>query len=192
MHTIRCPKSSAVPSAISNLGRVIGSYAHSLIDISGLRLATGQHALEGSSEKRCPMRKRTPRLYRRSNEQRRLYFVLADKKAIGSPVSVGRIGKQWQGRAEIDGHMCGPAWSEMKRENPTLPSLIPGGAPNNPVGFRALTLRSTMVSGGLRTTAMGEPPSAAMSFGDARSPPIYPLLTAFARQAMGNATNAAA
>jgi len=28
----------------------------------------------------------------------------------------------------------------MKRENPTLPSLISGGAPNNPMGARAVTL----------------------------------------------------
>jgi len=75
--------------------------------------------------------------------ERRLYLVLEDGTAARYPVGVGRAGKQWQGRAVIDGAYVEPAWAptaEIKRDNPSLPDLIPGGAPENPMGARALTL----------------------------------------------------
>src|SRR5215211_6328162 len=76
-------------------------------------------------------------------KERRLYFVVADKKAISYPVGVGKAGKQWQGVATVDGVYVEPAWSptpEIKRDNPKLPDVIPGGSPKNPMGARALTL----------------------------------------------------
>lgn len=75
--------------------------------------------------------------------ERKLYLVLDDGKAIRYPVGVGKAGKQWQGRAEIDGKHVEPAWAppeEVKRDNPRLPDVIPGGSPRNPMGPRALTL----------------------------------------------------
>ncbi len=78
----------------------------------------------------------------RQNE-RRLYFVQGDGSAIRYPVAVGKAGKQWLGWARIDGKYVEPAWSppdDVKRDNPRLPDVIPGGAPNNPMGVRALTL----------------------------------------------------
>jgi len=75
--------------------------------------------------------------------ERRLYLVLGGDAAIRYPVGVGRAGKRWQGRAEIDGKYVKPAWSppeEIKRDNPRVPDVIPGGAPNNPMGVAALTL----------------------------------------------------
>jgi lipoprotein-anchoring transpeptidase ErfK/SrfK len=75
--------------------------------------------------------------------ERKLYLVLGDGRAIRYPVGVGRAGKQWQGRAEIDGKHVDPAWAppeEIKRDNPRLPDVIPGGSPRNPMGPRALTL----------------------------------------------------
>jgi lipoprotein-anchoring transpeptidase ErfK/SrfK len=75
--------------------------------------------------------------------ERRLYLVLGGQTALRYPVGVGRAGKQWQGRAEIDGAYVEPAWApteEIKRDNPDLPDVIPGGASNNPMGARALTL----------------------------------------------------
>lgn len=75
--------------------------------------------------------------------QRKLYYVLGNGRAIRYPVGVGRAGKQWQGRAEIDGKHINPAWSppeEVRRDNPRLPAVFPGGSPSNPVGPRALTL----------------------------------------------------
>jgi lipoprotein-anchoring transpeptidase ErfK/SrfK len=76
-------------------------------------------------------------------EERRLYFVRGDGTAIRYRVAVGRPGKQWFGEARIDGKYVEPAWAppaEVKRDNPKLPDVIPGGAPHNPMGVRALTL----------------------------------------------------
>jgi lipoprotein-anchoring transpeptidase ErfK/SrfK len=75
--------------------------------------------------------------------ERRLYLVLSDEKALRYPVGVGTAGKQWQGRAAIDGAYVQPAWAptpEIRRDSPNLPDVIPGGAPGNPMGPRALTL----------------------------------------------------
>jgi len=76
-------------------------------------------------------------------KERRLYFVLGEGRAVRYPVGVGRIGKQWSGNARIDGKYIKPAWSpprEVKRDKPSLPDVIPGGSPRNPMGVAALTL----------------------------------------------------
>jgi lipoprotein-anchoring transpeptidase ErfK/SrfK len=75
--------------------------------------------------------------------ERRLYYVLGDGKAIRYPVGVGRSGKQWTGTTRIDGMYVRPAWSpprEVRRDKPSLPAVIPGGSPRNPMGAAALTL----------------------------------------------------
>lgn len=75
--------------------------------------------------------------------ERRLYLVGHDGSAIQYPVAVGKPGKQWEGWARIDGKHVEPAWSppeEVRRDNPRLPDVIPGGSPRNPMGMRALTL----------------------------------------------------
>jgi lipoprotein-anchoring transpeptidase ErfK/SrfK len=75
--------------------------------------------------------------------ERRLYLILGNRAALRYPVAVGKPGKQWFGTAFIDGKHVRPAWApprEVKRDNPRLPNLIPGGAPNNPMGVAALTL----------------------------------------------------
>ena len=75
--------------------------------------------------------------------ERRLYLVLGDGEAIRYTVAVGRPGKQWQGKARVNGKYVQPAWTppaEVKADNPALPDVIPGGAPNNPMGVAAMTL----------------------------------------------------
>jgi len=75
--------------------------------------------------------------------ERQLYFIRGDGTALRYRVAVGRPGKQWFGEARIDGKYVKPAWAppvEVKRDNPRLPNVIPGGAPNNPMGAGALTL----------------------------------------------------
>jgi lipoprotein-anchoring transpeptidase ErfK/SrfK len=75
--------------------------------------------------------------------ERRLYFVRGDGTATRYRVAVGKPSKQWFGEARIDGKHVRPAWgppAEVKRDNPRLPDVIPGGAPSNPMGARALTL----------------------------------------------------
>jgi lipoprotein-anchoring transpeptidase ErfK/SrfK len=75
--------------------------------------------------------------------ERRLYYVRGDGTAVRYPVAVGKPGKQWFGQAAIDGKYVHPAWAppdEVRRDNPRLRGVIPGGSPHNPMGARALTL----------------------------------------------------
>ena len=75
--------------------------------------------------------------------ERRLYYVLGDGRAIRYPVGVGKAGKQWSGTTRIDGKYVKPDWAppkEVKRDKPSIPDLIRGGSPRNPMGAAALTL----------------------------------------------------
>src|ERR1700682_1056006 len=78
--------------------------------------------------------------------ERRLYLVVDAQRAISYPVGVGKAGKQWQGTSHIDGKYVRPSWSppaEVKRDKPSLPDMIPGGTPQNPMGVAAMTLAGT-------------------------------------------------
>jgi lipoprotein-anchoring transpeptidase ErfK/SrfK len=78
--------------------------------------------------------------------ERRLYLVVDAQRAISYPVGVGKSGKQWQGTSHIDGKYVRPAWSppaEIRRDKPSLPAVIPGGTPQNPMGAAAMTLAGT-------------------------------------------------
>jgi lipoprotein-anchoring transpeptidase ErfK/SrfK len=75
--------------------------------------------------------------------ERKLYLVVDDGIALRYPVGVGRAGKQWTGKARVDGKYIRPAWAppaEVRRDKPSLPAVIPGGSPRNPMGAAALTL----------------------------------------------------
>jgi lipoprotein-anchoring transpeptidase ErfK/SrfK len=75
--------------------------------------------------------------------ERRLYLVLGGGTALRYPVGVGRAGMQWAGTAFIDGKYIRPAWSapdSIKRDYRSLPAVIPGGSPHNPMGVAAMTL----------------------------------------------------
>ena len=75
--------------------------------------------------------------------ERRLYLILDQGRAVRYPVGVGKAGKQWAGTTRIDGKYRNPAWSppkEVKRDKPSLPDVIAGGSPRNPMGAAALTL----------------------------------------------------
>jgi lipoprotein-anchoring transpeptidase ErfK/SrfK len=75
--------------------------------------------------------------------ERRLYLVLDSSRAVRYPVGVGKAGKQWAGTTQIDGKYRNPAWAppaDVKRDKPSIPDIIPGGAPNNPMGVAAMTL----------------------------------------------------
>ena len=76
-------------------------------------------------------------------KERRLYYVVGDGTAIRYPVGVGRAGQAWKGNATITGKYLKPGWRPpdvIKRDKPSIPDLIPGGSPSNPMGVAALTL----------------------------------------------------
>jgi lipoprotein-anchoring transpeptidase ErfK/SrfK len=78
----------------------------------------------------------------RTNE-RRLYLVVDQGHAVRYPVGVGKAGKQWAGVTQIDGKYLHPAWSppeDVRRDKPSMASVIPGGSPRNPMGVAAMTL----------------------------------------------------
>src|ERR1700724_3720455 len=75
--------------------------------------------------------------------ERRLYLVVDPGHAVRYPVGVGKAGKQWAGTTRIDGKYRNPAWSppsEVKHDKPSMPDVIPGGSPRNPMGVAAMTL----------------------------------------------------
>src|SRR3954466_5907063 len=89
--------------------------------------------------------------------ERRLYLILDSGHAMRYPVGVGRSGKQWAGVTRIDGKYRNPAWSppsEVKRDKPNMPDVIPGGSPRNPMGGAAV-----------RPAGGGGPPSGPQSTG---------------------------
>src|SRR5579864_5108697 len=75
--------------------------------------------------------------------ERHLYLVVGAGQAIRYPVGVGRAGMQWSGTSVIEAKYVSPDWApppDIRRENPKLPRLIPGGSPHNPMGVAAMTL----------------------------------------------------
>ena len=79
-------------------------------------------------------------------KERHLYFIVGPGAAIRYPVGVGRAGMQWSGASAIDAKYIEPDWApppDIRRENPRLPPLIPGGSPHNPMGVAAMTLAGT-------------------------------------------------
>jgi lipoprotein-anchoring transpeptidase ErfK/SrfK len=75
--------------------------------------------------------------------ERRLYYVLGDGKAVRYPVGVGRAGMAWAGTTYIDGKYIRPGWSapaSIRADYKRLPTVVPGGSPQNPMGAAAMTL----------------------------------------------------
>ncbi len=78
--------------------------------------------------------------------ERKLYYVTAPGEAIRYTVAVGKAGKQWRGVKYVEELQVDPAWSppaEVRRDNPRLPDVIPGGSPRNPMGARVIGLGPT-------------------------------------------------
>jgi lipoprotein-anchoring transpeptidase ErfK/SrfK len=79
-------------------------------------------------------------------QKRKLYYVLADKKAFEYPISVGRDGFTWSGTERISRIAEWPSWTpppSMHQRVPGLPITVTGGL-KNPQGARALYLGSTI------------------------------------------------
>lgn len=75
--------------------------------------------------------------------ERFLYLVTGKGQALRYVVGVGRAGRQWAGKAFIDGKHFRPNWAapdEILRDRPNATRFIAGGSPRNPMGEAALTL----------------------------------------------------
>jgi lipoprotein-anchoring transpeptidase ErfK/SrfK len=79
-------------------------------------------------------------------DERRLYLVLDDGKAMRYGIGVGRDGFTWTGTHRITRKAEWPGWTpppQMRKRVPDLPAYMEGG-PNNPLGARALYIGSTL------------------------------------------------
>lgn len=79
-------------------------------------------------------------------DNRRLLYILPDRKAYKYPISVGRDGFTWTGTERISRIAQWPSWTpppEMHKRVPGLPITVSGGL-KNPQGARALYLGSTI------------------------------------------------
>jgi lipoprotein-anchoring transpeptidase ErfK/SrfK len=77
---------------------------------------------------------------------RKLYWVHRRGEAISYPIAIPREQSRWSGTTSVTDKRVNPAWTPtptMLRENPRLPSWVPGGHPMNPLGVRALYLGSS-------------------------------------------------
>ena len=78
---------------------------------------------------------------------RRLYHVVTTGRAISYPIAVPRAEHRWNGVERVTLKKVNPSWTptrEMRQENPELPRVVAGGAPNNPMGVRAIYLGNTL------------------------------------------------
>ncbi len=79
-------------------------------------------------------------------DERNLYLVTGNNRAIRYAIGVGRDGFQWQGLLNISRKQEWPDWrppSEMIDRQPYLPRFMAGG-PGNPLGARALYLGNSV------------------------------------------------
>ena len=77
---------------------------------------------------------------------RRLYHITKEGQATSYPIAIPREQSRWQGTTVVSMKRENPDWRptpEMLKENPRLPSWVPGGHPMNPLGVRALYLGSS-------------------------------------------------
>ncbi len=77
------------------------------------------------------------------NGERALYLVRGDGLAYRYKIAVGKQAHIWKGDQKVIDMQKAPAWSPpaiIRRAQPNLPDVIPGGAPNNPMGVAAIVL----------------------------------------------------
>jgi len=81
-----------------------------------------------------------------STRERRLYYVLGNRRAIKYGVGVGRQGFTWSGTKTVTMKREWPEWrppEQMLKRRPDLPRYMSGGL-ENPLGARAIYLGSSL------------------------------------------------
>jgi hypothetical protein len=74
---------------------------------------------------------------------RRLYLITKQGQATSYPIAVPREQSRWQGTTTVTDKRINPSWRptpDMIKENPKLPTWVPGGHRMNPLGVRAMYL----------------------------------------------------
>jgi lipoprotein-anchoring transpeptidase ErfK/SrfK len=81
-----------------------------------------------------------------NTDERRLYYVLGDGRAMRYGIGVGRVGFTWKGVKSVTAKKEWPSWTppaQMLKRRPDLPRHMVGGV-DNPLGARAMYLGSTL------------------------------------------------
>lgn len=83
-----------------------------------------------------------------SLNRRMLFLTQGDGAALAWPVAVGRAGMSWKGETRVASKHVRPAWQAPAsiRGGRGPGPVIPGGAPNNPMGERALVLEKEEIA----------------------------------------------
>ncbi len=77
---------------------------------------------------------------------RYLYLVLKNGRAMRYGIGVARSGFEWSGTHKLTAKRKWPGWTppaEMRKREPHLPAFMPGGV-DNPLGARALYIGNTL------------------------------------------------
>lgn len=69
------------------------------------------------------------------NNERKLYYITADRRTLRYPVAVGKRSELWVGRTFVSAKRVNPYWTPVDG-GPT----VRGGRPDNPLGKRAIYL----------------------------------------------------
>lgn len=121
-----------------------GSGKNQLWDWGG---AETEKKVNGSGAKLVPIDKSAkPGEMIVSFSDRILYYVEKPGQAMSYPIAIPREQDDWRGVMHISQKKVNPPWTPtptMIKENPKLPSWVPGGHPMNPMGVRALYLGSS-------------------------------------------------
>ena len=78
--------------------------------------------------------------------EKRMYYVLPNNRAIKYGVGVGRPGFSWSGTKNVTRKAEWPGWTpppQMLKRRPDLPRHMPGGE-GNPMGARAMYLGTSL------------------------------------------------
>ena len=79
-------------------------------------------------------------------QERALYYVLGNGKAVKYRIAAPRRGFEWSGSHTVSQKVKWPDWSPpeaMRKRRPELPAYMAGG-PENPLGARAIYLGSSL------------------------------------------------
>ena len=83
-----------------------------------------------------------------NTQERFLYLILGNNRALRYGIGVGRTGFQWSGLVKVARKAEWPDWTpppEMIERQPYLPRFMAGG-PGNPMGARAMYLGANGLS----------------------------------------------
>jgi lipoprotein-anchoring transpeptidase ErfK/SrfK len=138
----------AVPAAMSTLGANAAQDEMQIDDQPGYVPNPTDEHLEGPLERQVVFFRTTepPGSIVVHTNERYLYLVQENNRAMRYGIGVGRDGFQWAGQHKISRKQEWPDWRpppEMIERQPYLPRFMAGG-PGNPMGARALYIGQTI------------------------------------------------